>query len=74
MNEIIAAAATGLIRTAVTQFNEWQVQRARDAAWKPSQEDVEAFMAQIAAHTPQALKAKVAASLGIVWPPVPPVP
>lgn len=71
MNELIAAAVTGLIRATVTEFTAWQAQRARDAAWKPSPQDVDAFMAQVAADSPEALKARVAASLGITWPPPP---
>lgn len=69
MNEILTAATVGLIRAVVTEYTEWQAKRARDAAWKPSQADVDAFMAKIAADSPEALKAKVAASLGIPWPP-----
>lgn len=71
MNPLIAAAADGLIRVALNEFLAYQTQKARDAAWKPSQADVDEFLAQIASDSPDALKAKVASVLGIPWPPSP---
>jgi len=69
MNEVLAAALTGLIRASVQSFIDWQHRRARDAEWKPTAQDVEDFIKELQADTPEALKAKVAASLGIPWPP-----
>lgn len=71
MSPILEAAAVGLIRTAVTEYVAWQTRRAQAADWKPSPQDVDDFLAEIAADTPEALKAKVAASLGLQWPPPP---
>jgi len=71
MNQLIGIAIDGLVRATLTQFIQWQAQRARDATWKPSENDVEDFLAEIQQDTPEALKAKVAASLGIPWPPTP---
>lgn len=69
---IIGAAVSSLISALLTQFIEWQKQRAQVAGWKPSQQDVADFLAQVEADSPETVKARVAAALGIPWPPVPP--
>lgn len=72
MDPIIGAAVSSLISALLQQFIEWQKQRAQVAGWKPSQQDVADFLAQVEADTPEAVKARVAAALGIPWPPTPP--
>jgi len=69
MNPLLVAAISAMIRASVTEFSAWQERRSREADWKPSAKDVDDFMAQIESDTPEALKAKVAYSLGIPWPP-----
>lgn len=71
MEPIIGVAVTSLISAVLTQFIEWQKRRAQDASWKPSTQDVADFLAQISLDTPEAVKARVAAALGITWPPAP---
>lgn len=65
----MAAIVAGLIKASITEFLAWRERKARDAAWVPSEADVDAFLAEIEGDTPEKLKAKVAASLGIPWPP-----
>lgn len=69
MSPAMAAILAGLIRLSVTEFLAWRERRARDAAWVPSDADVDAFLEEISGDTPEKLKAKVAAELGIPWPP-----
>ena len=69
MNQLIGIAIDGLVRATLTQFIQWQAQKAKDAAWKPSDKDVEDFLVEISKDTPEALKAQVAAALGMQWPP-----
>lgn len=69
MNPVIEAATVGLIRVALTEFINWTTRKARPEGWVPTAEDVEAFLSQVEHDTPEALKAKVAADLGVPWPP-----
>ena len=69
MSVLVQSAVTGLISAALREFVAWQAKRAQDASWKPSDKDVEDFLAQIDADTPEAVKARVAAALGVPWPP-----
>ena len=69
MSALVTAAIHGLIKASILEFTEWQKRKAQATDWKPSPKDVEDFIAEIQADTPEALKAKVAASLGLPWPP-----
>lgn len=69
MTPLISAAVTGLISASLREFVAWQAKRAQDASWKPSGKDVEDFLAQIDSDTPESVKARVAAALGVPWPP-----
>lgn len=69
MNPIIAAASNALIEAAILQFVEYQKRKAQEADWKPSTQDAYDFLAEINADSPEALKARVAAALGVPWPP-----
>lgn len=69
MTALIQAGVSGLIQVILNEFILWQQRKARAADWKPSEQDVTEFLSEIASDTPEALKAKVAASLGIPWPP-----
>lgn len=71
MSAIISAATTGLIQAVLSEFVEYQKRRALVEGWKPGDDDVAGFVAKIDADSPEALKAKVAALLGIQWPPQP---
>ena len=68
MTPLIQAAVTGLISASLREFVAWQSKRAQDASWKPSEKDVEDFLAEVSADTPEAVKARVAAALGVPWP------
>jgi hypothetical protein len=71
MNATTSAALTGFTNALLLEFIEYQKRRAQVEGWKPSEADVAAFLAEIDADTPEALKAKVAAQEGVEWPPKP---
>ena len=73
MSPGLEAAAVGLISFGIKEWIAWNERKARAAEWKPKQADVDEFIAEIAGDTPENVRARVAAQLGVPWPPAPPV-
>lgn len=64
MNQTTVILVEALTRTVLSEFVSWQQQRARDAAWKPSAEDIEVFLSQIRSDTPSRIEAEAKVELG----------
>lgn len=65
MSTIAVIAIEEGIRFALKEFVAWQSQRAREAGWKPSPADVEAFLQGVRADTPARIEAEARQELGL---------
>ena len=65
MNPLLATAAIGLIRAGIEEFLAWREKKAQEVGWVPSASDVDAFLADIDAATPEAVKEQARKDLGL---------
>lgn len=66
MSTIISLAISELIKAGITI---WAHHAGKPAGWKPTAQDLQDFLTQIDADSPEAMKSAAAARLGIQWPP-----
>jgi len=64
----------GAVSSLLGEFVAWQQKRARDAAWKPSPQDVTDFIKEIDNDTPDKILAEAAVETGLPIPPAPAAP
>jgi len=69
MSPIIESSVMGLISFGINEWIAFNERKKRAAEWKPTQADVDEFLAEIAGDTPENIKARAAAARGIAWPP-----
>lgn len=67
MKPALEVAMVGVIRAVTSEFISWQQRRMRESGYVPSQEDVDKFIAEIAADSPEAIRKQIAQELGIPW-------
>jgi hypothetical protein len=68
MTSPIATALSGAIRVALIEFLHWREAKAREEGWVPSAADIDVFLSEIEAATPEAVKAEARERLGIPEP------
>ncbi len=77
----LIALGIGAAELVLKQYLAWQEQRARDAAWKPDENTINEFIADMARDTVEKIQDEVAAEQGKTWadrkpakdsPPMPP--
>lgn len=71
MNPVVESTVIGLISFGINQWIAFNERKKRDAAWKPTEADINEFLAEIAGDTPESIKARAAALRGLAWPPPP---
>lgn len=68
MSPAIESSVIGLISFGIKEWIDWNARKTRAAEWKPTQADIDEFLAEVANDTPENVRARVAASLGKPYP------